>query len=414
MIYGLIPVGGKGTRLALPYSKEMLPQKHYDYYNPVINHTVEKMILAGASSIYMVHGTELKKDIVAFYKDNPRVFHVIQKTPSFAGVLSDFVAAKAAFKAWLNPEDKVLFGLPDSVYNNNPFVEMLTIDGIVCGLFKSDDNLKVDRPSVENNNIFQVKTAKNDYNMEWFWGVLKFDGSNLLNMVVDNTEIGYLLNREEKTYVYGNEYIDLGTWLGYNKYMASTVGVGNVEVEKKYAADEIDEEDFINFVREHLPKYREYTHVTNTTDYYYTNANKDIEFIRYRDGGTNSRTALPNITIKNFNKSQLNRFELTIPLTDRNTKEDILHFLSLLDCSLKYKVKVTCHIFTSKDAVLVFYWFYINETKISIIELELKSMNFNILTEFENTAAKHLQGFSANDVITVSKFQMIGQQYGKN
>ncbi len=218
MIYGLIPVGGKGTRLSLPFSKEMLPQKQYDYYNPVINHTVDKMLLAGASVIFMIHGENLKLDIVKFYENHRKIVHVTQETPSFAGVLSDFIM----YASGLKPKHKVLFGLPDSVYTGNPFMEMLTIDGIVCGLFKSDDSIKADRPTVQDNNIFQVKVAKDASNLDRFWGVLKFDGSNLLNMVVDNSEIGYLLNRETKTYVYGDAYIDLGTWGGYNKYMTST------------------------------------------------------------------------------------------------------------------------------------------------------------------------------------------------
>ena len=64
--YGLVPVGGKGLRLSLPFSKEMLPQKNYDYYNPLINHVVEKMLLAGVEIVYFIHGEEFKKDLKDF------------------------------------------------------------------------------------------------------------------------------------------------------------------------------------------------------------------------------------------------------------------------------------------------------------------------------------------------------------
>jgi len=408
MIYGLIPVGGKGTRLGLTFSKEMLPQKHYDYYNPVINHTVEKMFLAGAEVIYMVHGTEVKSDIKQYYKDNPRVFHVAQRTPSFAGVLTDFLEASI-----LQDTDKILFGLPDSVYDKNPFVEMLTIPGIVCGLFKSDNSIKADRPTIGNEQIFQVKVAKDTTNTDWFWGVLKFDGYDLLNLSIDNSEIGYILNRYNKTYVYGQDYIDLGTWTGYNKYTISTKSFGNTEVEKKYVADSVTDINFKYFVQDYLPSYKNHKYIPNTVDYYYVNNNPNIEFIRYRDGGTSSSVSEPNITVKNFNNNQFNRFELTIPVKNV-PKEDVLHLLSLLNCELKYSVKVNCSIYYSEHATLVYYWFFIGEKKVSIIELELKTMDFNIITEFENAANKYLEGFDSNNIINVSKFQLIGAEFDKN
>lgn len=410
MIYGLIPVGGKGTRLSLPFSKEMLPQKHYDYYNPVINHTVEKMFLAGANKIYMVHGTELKQDIVNYYRNNPKVQHLKQESPSFAGVLKDFRDSVELLN-----KDKILFGLPDSVYDKNPFVEMLTITGIVCGLFKSDDSIKADRPTIGKENIFQVKSSKNDTNTEWFWGILKFDAEDLLSLNIDSTEIGYIINNHDKTYVYGNDYIDLGTWAGYNKYTTSTNSFGNVEIEKKYDASSINIEKFIEFVKSYLPEYTSHKFIANTIDYYYVNDNPNIEFIRYRDGGNDKETSFPNITIKNFSNSQLNRFELTIPISNEaNTKEDILHFLSLLNCELKYKVEVNCHIFYSEKAVLVLYWFFLGKKKISLIELELKSLDFNIVAQFENIANKYLEGFNSNNSINISKFQMIGAELDKS
>ena len=55
MIVGLIPVGGKGTRLGLFFPKEMLPQIGFDYYNPLINLTVTNMLETGVEKIYFIH-----------------------------------------------------------------------------------------------------------------------------------------------------------------------------------------------------------------------------------------------------------------------------------------------------------------------------------------------------------------------
>ena len=220
MIYGILPVGGKGTRLALPFPKELLPQKGFDHYNPLINHIVQKMLIAEADMVYFVHGEETKQGIVDYYSE-PRFVHLTQRTPGFATVLRDFYESRDR----MSEKDKVLFGMPDTIFEGNPFVEMLNHSGIVCGMFTTDPYTKVDRLS-HDSNMFQVKSAKNTTNQNQFWGILKFDGSDI-NQIIDDrlldktTEIGEILNHyPNKKFVMGESYLDLGTWLNYNRYLA--------------------------------------------------------------------------------------------------------------------------------------------------------------------------------------------------
>ena len=77
MIYGLVPIGGKGTRLGLSFSKEMLPQKGFLYFNPVSNHLVNTMQNAGAEQIVFIHGFEFKKDVKVGFSKVRRSFFVI-------------------------------------------------------------------------------------------------------------------------------------------------------------------------------------------------------------------------------------------------------------------------------------------------------------------------------------------------
>ena len=42
MIIGCVGIGGKGTRLGMTFSKEMLPQRNYMFYNPISNHLYQK------------------------------------------------------------------------------------------------------------------------------------------------------------------------------------------------------------------------------------------------------------------------------------------------------------------------------------------------------------------------------------
>lgn len=219
MIIGLIPVGGKGTRLGLPFPKELLPQKGYLEYKPLIAHTTDKMEEAGARVIYFIHGTELKQGIVDYYSNKSKYIHIIQKTPGFASVLGDFYTA-----CDLKKDDKIIFGLPDSIYRDNLFKKIVDKPGIVCGLFTTTDDTKVDRLEL-NSNRFQVKSEKTQANQEWFWGILKFTGE-YIKLIYNNelhppitAEVGNILNNYTTIKVYGSSYLDLGTWLNYNKYL---------------------------------------------------------------------------------------------------------------------------------------------------------------------------------------------------
>ncbi len=220
MIYGVIPVGGKGTRLGLSFSKEMLPRAGVDFYAPVIDHTVSKMKEAEVDKIVFIHGEKFKEDIVTHY-NHGSFFHMNQTEPSFAGCLKD-----AYVRLSLQPNDKVLFGLPDSLYEDNLFPELLKLDGIACGLFITKNNVRVDRISSHINcghEYFVVKSERKEGVGTFFWGVLKFDGENIGRMVKDGMfdkykEIGHILNRYDKKMVYGKQYVDLGTWENLNEY----------------------------------------------------------------------------------------------------------------------------------------------------------------------------------------------------
>jgi glucose-1-phosphate thymidylyltransferase len=218
MIYGLIPIGGGGTRMSLPYSKEMLPQKNFDYFNPVANHTVEKMKAAGATTLVFVHGLEFKQDVKKYF-DSKDYLHINQEKLGSASAICDFYNQIKP-----NDHDVILFGLPDSVSNKNLFTEMINKPNIVCGLFRTNNQTKVDRLNTSGE-LFQVKSAKHNTNQDWFWGVVKFDGRNIRQMINDSvfdqySDLGNILNLYSKTMVYGDGYLDLGTWSNYNQYLS--------------------------------------------------------------------------------------------------------------------------------------------------------------------------------------------------
>jgi hypothetical protein len=217
MIYGLVPIGGKGTRLGLTFSKEMLPQKGFLHFNPIANHLVSAMKEAGAEEIIFIHGFEFKKDVIDFFNKEFHK-HFLQKTEGFSNVLKEIM-----INISLENSDKILFGMPDTVFRGNPFHEMVTHEGIACALFSTNDSSKVDR-LYQNKQKFAVKQSKSWALQNRFWGLLKFDGINLLNMenagqFSVHTEIGEILNLHDFTCINADDYLDLGTWDNYNDYL---------------------------------------------------------------------------------------------------------------------------------------------------------------------------------------------------
>lgn len=400
MIYGLIPVGGKGIRLGLPYSKEMLPQKNFYHFNPICNHIVKKMELAGASKIYFVHGLAFKKDLKNFFEKSNYV-HILQSEVGFANVIKDFYDSNPDLKK----EDKIIFGLPDSIFDQNPFIEMLNKQGTVCGLFSTDKATKVDRLEI-NKNKFQIKVKKTDKNQDKFWGILKFDGSCIKRMIKDKVfdkfnEIGEIINLYPFSCVDANSYFDLGTWQNYNRYLTNTKNFSNFEIEKKYEASDIDLDAFLKTASVACDSHVELT----STDHYYTINNPNIEFVRYREDDDPAGNSKPDITIKNFEENQLNRFELSIKINNTN-RHNVMHFLNLLGCKFEFSVKKHCHIFFNSEYTVVYYSFYIKNKNIKIIEIELNKIDFDIINNFEELMSA-VRGFDPEKTIQKSKFQII-------
>ena len=202
-IYGCIPVGGNGNRLKLPFSKEMLPLLGYNFYKPVIEHTVNKMEEAGCNKIIIIHGKKNKKDILKYF---PNYKHICQENIN-PFVLNDILKFIS--------NGILLYGLPDTIYTGNPFIEAINIKGHVACIFETlNDNLKVDRI---NKNKFDVKSEKTLFNQNKFWGAAKFIIEDMPKNYTGK-EVGEYLNLINVNYSYNKEYVDLGTWLGYEEY----------------------------------------------------------------------------------------------------------------------------------------------------------------------------------------------------
>jgi protoheme ferro-lyase len=209
MIIGLVPVGGNSTRLNIPFSKSMLPQKGFDYYNPIINHCVQNLINTGVDKIIFGHGCTYKQDILAYYQNDLFCHLLEQKGPSDGGnrFINNIVQSF--------PAKDYIFCLPDTITTATHYKDLLIKDEVVCGVYSIPEEIKGDR--LLPNGQFNVKTVKTQANSHLVWGTIKFTNTSLQNKITK--EIGDWLNEQHLQTRPLGKMIDIGTWKGYNYYL---------------------------------------------------------------------------------------------------------------------------------------------------------------------------------------------------
>ena len=175
-----------------------------------------------------------------------------------------------------------------------------------------------------------------------------------------------------------------------------------LRLKKKFNAEYIDPEDFINCFKDRGAEYLELT----STDHYHVTSNPNIEFIRYRGNSNEGTISSPDITIKNYENSQLNRFELVVPLSTNANPHNVMHFLKLMGAEHLFSVSKKCLIFTFNQYTTVYYEFVVNEKLFKIIEIELHTIDFNIFVDLQQQLMS-IPGFDPAMTINKSKFQII-------
>lgn len=168
---GVIPAAGKGTRLNLPFSKELLPLLDKKIYFPVIQNSIEAMIGVGINRIVIVVSHH-KSDLIKFLGNGSRfsvqLLYVIQEEAT-----SLPQALLEAIK--ITDKEDILFLMPDTLILPNDFLKVFfdqinTAFSINLGCFKSELVHKFAMIS-ENNNIVDFIEEKNPKSkLKWMWG----------------------------------------------------------------------------------------------------------------------------------------------------------------------------------------------------------------------------------------------------
>ncbi|WP_437731835.1 sugar phosphate nucleotidyltransferase [Sorangium sp. So ce1335] len=234
-MWGVIPAAGLGSRIQpLAFSKELLPvgtRKDGDVERPraVSEYLIDRMILAGADKICMVISPG-KSDIVEYYGANVGPAHICYVVQPVAAGLCD-----AIFRSlpWIQPEEEVLVGLPDTVWFPEHGLRALDGGGLSFLLFPVEHPEFFDAVVTdERGKVLEIQVKQRDARSQWVWGAFKLTGAvmrELHDLWCERGQqepyIGTLVNEylarggSARAVRAGEAYVDVGTLHGYREAM---------------------------------------------------------------------------------------------------------------------------------------------------------------------------------------------------
>ncbi|XXX74590.1 nucleotidyltransferase family protein [Sorangium sp. So ce134] len=232
-MWGVIPAAGLGSRIQpLAFSKELLPvgtRRDGDVERPraVSEYLIDRMILAGATRICMVISPG-KSDIVEYYGASVGPAHICYVVQPVAAGLCD-----AIFRAlpWIQPEEEVLVGLPDTVWFPEHGLRALDGGGLSFLLFPVEHPEFFDAVITdEKGRVLEIQVKQRDARSQWVWGAFKLTGAVMRELHElwcergqTDPYIGTLVNEylarggSARAVRAGEAYVDVGTLHGYRE-----------------------------------------------------------------------------------------------------------------------------------------------------------------------------------------------------
>jgi glucose-1-phosphate thymidylyltransferase len=232
-LWGLVPAAGAGSRIQpLAFSKELLPvgsriDRDVERPRAVSEFIVERLVAGGADRLCFIISPG-KSDILAYYGGEVMgrpICYVVQSAP--AGLCD------AIFKAspFVMPEDRVMIGLPDTVWFPIDGLKALPPDRLGLLLFP------VTRPELfdavvmrSDGAVVEVQVKNPKPTSTWVWGAIGMPGRVLHELrdlwdarhredaYIGSVINAYLARGGSATGVpAGEAYVDVGTLHGYRE-----------------------------------------------------------------------------------------------------------------------------------------------------------------------------------------------------
>jgi NDP-sugar pyrophosphorylase family protein len=204
MIVGVVPAAGRATRLQpLPCSKEVLPVRG----RPVMEHLLDRLRAAGADEIRVVTRAE-KRDVIALAEAAGAIV-VTGEPPTVPASLALGVEGLA-------PEDVVLFGFPDTLWEPQDAFATLAaeLDGwqACLGVFRSAEPERGDGVEVAaDGRVLHIRVKSAEAPTNLVWGCLAAPAGALAGVDRHQEVSDHLRTLRIRAVVFDSEFVDVGT-----------------------------------------------------------------------------------------------------------------------------------------------------------------------------------------------------------
>lgn len=172
---GLIPCAGEGSRLGLPFSKEMFPDLHYPTFRPIIMYTIEAMQKAGIKQIIFTINPK-KIDLLTFLGNGDKFemgfTYCIHPEPRSL--------PESINEAYYLTKDKiVVFAMPDTCVKPTDYLNILLkvhlanferVATLAC--FKTENPAKFGMVEFQDNLILDIIDKPDSTKLQWMWGAM--------------------------------------------------------------------------------------------------------------------------------------------------------------------------------------------------------------------------------------------------
>lgn len=179
---GLIPAAGKGTRLNLPYPKELYPIIRDNRFKPLAQFVVENLIASAVKDIVFVIN-ETKHQLIGYFGSGKRFdcqfSYVVQENLSDANSSTSPGLAHALDSAYhLVCGKTVLFGMADTLMQPQDIFRQLLIaaapsDQVILGLFAVTRPHKFGMVDFDaSGRVHQIIDKPSQTDLKYAWGCI--------------------------------------------------------------------------------------------------------------------------------------------------------------------------------------------------------------------------------------------------
>jgi glucose-1-phosphate thymidylyltransferase len=243
---GVIPAAGQGTRLGLPFPKELWPLPRQAQYIPVANRSVELFLAAGIKQIIIVISAN-KLGIMQHFGDGSRFgaefIYACQEPHSKNGKGPDLSQAlDCAYP--ISKNRRVAFLMPDTyIYPTRSLSQLISGAGkadLALGLFPTDRPHKFGMVKVENRKVIEIIDKPAQTDLRLMWGMVvwspRFSDHLRACMKNDSPDFASVMNRAiqknldvQAVEVLKGKYMDFGT---YDELCMADSFIDSLEEEK--------------------------------------------------------------------------------------------------------------------------------------------------------------------------------------